>query len=151
MSTVRSLQAVVAIENWVMWQMDVKNAFLHGDLEEDVYMTMPSRYTVYVDDLLLAGNDKSLLTERAKPIKILIDPHLKLTAKNGDLLPNVTEYQRLIGRLIYLGLTRPDITYVVNTMSQFMQHPTSVHMQATKRILRYLKLAPGQGILLASN
>ncbi|XP_021773581.1 uncharacterized protein LOC110737545 [Chenopodium quinoa] len=80
-----------------------------------------------------------------------MDPHLKLTVESGVLLPNATEYQRLIGKLIYLGLTRPDITYAINSLSQFMQQPTSVHMQAAKRILRYLKLARNQGISLASN
>uniref|UniRef100_A0A803MS68 Retroviral polymerase SH3-like domain-containing protein n=1 Tax=Chenopodium quinoa TaxID=63459 RepID=A0A803MS68_CHEQI len=123
---------------------------------------------VYVDDLLLAGNDRSqqgiflsqkkytldLIKEfglqKAKPVKIPMDPHLKLTIENGVPLPSVTEYQRLIGKLIYLGLPRPDITYAVNSLSQFMQQPTSVYMPAAKRVLRYMKLAPGQGILLAS-
>uniref|UniRef100_A0A803MPC2 Integrase catalytic domain-containing protein n=1 Tax=Chenopodium quinoa TaxID=63459 RepID=A0A803MPC2_CHEQI len=64
-----------------------------------------------------------------------------LTHNTRETLPDPAEYQRLIGKLIYLSLTRPDITYTVNSLSQFMQQPTSVHMQAAKRVLRYLKLA----------
>nr|GFA69286.1 cysteine-rich RLK (receptor-like protein kinase) 8 [Tanacetum cinerariifolium] len=54
-----------------------------------------------------------------------------------------------IGQLIYLTVTRPDICYRVQLLSQFIQSPTSVHMQAVKHLLRYLLNSPGQGILLA--
>ncbi|KHN35824.1 Copia protein, partial [Glycine soja] len=58
---------------------------------------------------------------------------------------------RLIGRLIYLTNTRPDITHVVQQLSQYMAHPTSAHSQAAFRILRYLKGSPGSGIFLAAH
>ncbi|KAM1305335.1 hypothetical protein ACFX2F_022890 [Malus domestica] len=56
-------------------------------------------------------------------------------------------YQRLVGRLIYLAHTRPDITYAVSVVSQFMHSPSMDHMTAVMRILAYLKSAPGKGIL----
>ena len=56
-------------------------------------------------------------------------------------------YQRLVGRLIYLSHTRPDIAYVVSVVSQFMHSPSVDHMAAVMRILAYLKSAPGKGIL----
>ena len=56
-------------------------------------------------------------------------------------------YQRLVGRLIYLSHTRPDIAYAVSVVSQFMQSPSVDHMAAVMRILAYLKSAPGKGIL----
>ena len=49
-------------------------------------------------------------------------------------------YQRLVGKLIYLSHTRPDITYVVGVVSQFMHNPKQVHLRATRRILQYLKV-----------
>jgi len=69
-------------------------------------------------------------------------------AENTNILPDPTPYRRLIGRLIYLTHTQPDITYVVHFLSQFVVAPTSQHHQASMRILRYLKNAPSQGIFL---
>jgi len=55
-----------------------------------------------------------------------------------------------VGQLIYLTVTRLDITYTVHVLSQFMQCPTQAHYTTALRVLRYLKHAPGQGILLSS-
>lgn len=57
-------------------------------------------------------------------------------------------YQRIVGRLIYLSHTRPDIAFAVS-VSQFMHAPRVSHVEAVFRILRYLKLAPGQGLFFA--
>jgi hypothetical protein len=56
-------------------------------------------------------------------------------------------YQRLVGKLIYLSHTRPDIAFAVSVVSQFMHDPRSSHMDAVIRILRYLKGCPGKGLL----
>ncbi|XP_071718669.1 uncharacterized mitochondrial protein AtMg00810-like [Rutidosis leptorrhynchoides] len=86
-----------------------------------------------------------------KPYKLPLDQNVKLSADIGTPLPDPEVYRRLIGKLIYLTITRPDICYSVQLLSQFMQNPTSVHLQAVKHVLRYLLLAPSQGILLAKN
>lgn len=69
----------------------------------------------------------------------------------NDPLPDPSSYQRLTGKLIYLTITRPDIAFSVQILAQFMQQPTTVHMQTAKRLLRYLAGTSSQGILLASN
>lgn len=76
---------------------------------------------------------------------------MKLTNNQGDLLLNPSRYRRLIGRLIYLTITRPDITYSVNILSQFMHAPRKPHWDAALRIVRYLKNSPGLGLLFSSN
>ncbi|KAJ0808240.1 putative RNA-directed DNA polymerase [Helianthus annuus] len=68
------------------------------------------------------------------------------TEKNTDCVVDVTNYQKLIGKLIYLSLTRPDISYAVQFLSQFMHSPTSGHLKIALRLLRYLKSSPGKGI-----
>lgn len=274
MTTVRTLLAVAAIQNWYTLQMDVSNAFLNGELFEDIYMKLPPGYMhfgyriklndaaqgpshcnyvckllkalyglrqaprlwfsklsltllalgfkqsksdyslflkqqpsstltvlVYVDDLLICGsamkdidNLKAMLSAQfhmkdlgpisyflgleiarsssgffisqkkytldlltqhgllnCKPLSLPMDSHLKLTPTIGDPLPNPLPYQRLLGQLIYLTITRPDISFTVHTLSQYMNAPTTVHYQAAKRLLRYLAGSPAQGILLASS
>lgn len=63
----------------------------------------------------------------ARKLKLPLDTHHKLTADQGDPLQNVEEYQKLIGKLIYLTITRLDISYSVHLLSKFMQHPTTAH------------------------
>ena len=55
-------------------------------------------------------------------------------------------YQRLIGKLIYLNHTRPDISYDVSLLSQFMSELHEIHLRAAYRILSYLKFTAGQGL-----
>jgi len=59
----------------------------------------------------------------SQPIDTLMDYHVKLDTDMGELFANVGHYKWLVGKLIYLTVTRPDITYVVRVVSQFMQAP----------------------------
>lgn len=68
--------------------------------------------------------------------------------KYPDQTPtNKERYQRLVGKLIYLSHTRPDIAYAVSVVSQFVQCPSEDHMSAVVQILRYLKSALGMGLM----
>jgi hypothetical protein len=77
--------------------------------------------------------------------------NLKLSQSGGDSLDNPSLYKRLVGRLLYLTVTRPDINYSVKRLSQFMAKPTSLHLAAAYRILRYIKGTSGQGLFFSSN
>lgn len=100
----------------------------------------------YTHDLI-----KEYKLSSSRPLQLPLDPNIKLSLNLGDPLPIKSSYQTLIGKLIYLTLTRPDISFAVHTLSQFMHQPTTIHMQAAKRILRYLNNNPSQGILLTSS
>nr|CAD1839764.1 unnamed protein product [Ananas comosus var. bracteatus] len=86
----------------------------------------------------------------ARPAKFLMDQTLKLDSTNGELLKDPTYYRRIVGKLIYLTITRPEITYAVSTLSQCMQQPRRPHLDAMHRLVRYLKEAPGQGLFFPS-
>ena len=73
--------------------------------------------------------------------------HPPLTS-NGTLLLDPTEYRSLIGSLQYLSLTRPDVAFTVNKLAQYMQRPTNDHMQALRRLLRYLSGTSNMGLTL---
>ncbi|KAG8481098.1 hypothetical protein CXB51_025888 [Gossypium anomalum] len=70
-----------------------------------------------------------------------------LSKNDGEYLADPTEYRSLAGALQYIVLTRPDIAYAVNRVCQFMHAPTSLHMVALKRILRYLRGTLSYGLL----
>ena len=76
-----------------------------------------------------------------------MDSNVKLKIKNDEDLVDKGRYQRLVGKLIYLSHTRPDKTFVVSCVSQFMHSPSESQMKVVYRILRYLKGTPGRGLL----
>ncbi|XP_019234403.1 PREDICTED: uncharacterized protein LOC109214896 [Nicotiana attenuata] len=124
---------------------------------------------VYVDDILLAGLEISshpqgyimsqhkftsdLLSEfnchHFSPVMTPLDPSVKL-ALNMDA-PDPSLYRRLIGKLNFLQHTRPDISFTVQHLSQFLQKPQVPDMLAAIHALRYLLNDPAQGILLSSS
>ena len=261
--TVKSVFAVTAIKGWSVFQLDINNAFLHGNLHEEVYMDIPLGYNVsgisnlvcrlvksiyglrqasrewntklkdflidfgfhqsladyslfihkqgssyilavvYVDDILLTGNNVSLidtlkaalhsafsikdlgeakyylglevsrssdgimLSQKkfildmlqsanlldAKPLSIPLDQHVKMydNDKSGRLIDNPLLYRSLVGKMLYLTFTRPDISYSVHLLSQYMQAPREKHLSAVFRVLRYLKCTAGLGLFFQSN
>ena len=82
-----------------------------------------------------------------KPISTPMDPNFRLQDDKGKDLEDVTMYRQLVGSLIYLTLTRPDISYVVGVVSRYMSNPKKPHLDAVRRILRYVKGIINFGIL----
>ncbi|CAN1849719.1 Retrovirus-related Pol polyprotein from transposon TNT 1-94 [Linum perenne] len=256
-TTVRVLLALSASKGWKLWQMDVKNAFLHGELDRQIYMEQPQGFKsghhpeyvcklkkalyglkqaprawygkiaefliqngynlapsdsslfvknqegriavvlVYVDDLIITGDDEVEVTQikanlsvrfkmkelgelrhflglevektkeglflcqhkyskdllekfgmlECKPVSAPVDASVKLRSTEGKDLEDTTTYRQLVGSLIYLTLTRPDLSYAVGLVSRFMQNPKKPHLEAAKRILRYVKGTINHGIL----
>jgi len=64
---------------------------------------------------------------------------VKLSVDEGDLVEDTIMYKRIMGNLIYMTITRFDLSYVVGVVSQFMQTPQKPHLDAVRRILRYIK------------
>ncbi|RVW48502.1 Retrovirus-related Pol polyprotein from transposon TNT 1-94 [Vitis vinifera] len=82
-----------------------------------------------------------------KPVDTPMDPNVKLVPGQGEPLGVPGRYRRLVGKLNYLTITRPDISFPVSVVSQFLQSPCDSHWDAVIRILRYIKSTPGQGVL----
>ena len=95
----------------------------------------------YVLDLL----EETGMTH-CKPAETPMDHTTKLGTLEGSAPVDKGRYQRLVGKLIYLSHTRPDISFSVSVVSQFMNNPTEEHMNAVYRILRYLKMTPRKGL-----
>ena len=86
-----------------------------------------------------------------KPANVLMDPKVQLSVVDGDILPNISQYRRLIGRLLYFSFSRPNITFVVHKLSQFLAQPRLPHLKAAHHLLKYLKSNPGQGLFFSSS
>ncbi|KAI3739249.1 hypothetical protein L2E82_29648 [Cichorium intybus] len=86
-----------------------------------------------------------------KPIETPMMTNHKLHMEIKAKLADKERYQRLVGKLIYLAHTRPDIAYAVGVVSQFMHEPQAAHMEAVIRIIRYLKGTSNHGVLFKSN
>ncbi|XP_019093242.1 PREDICTED: uncharacterized protein LOC109129447 [Camelina sativa] len=86
-----------------------------------------------------------------RPTTFPLEQYHKLAYAKGSLFPEPTRYRRLIGRLIYLGNTRPELSYAIHILSHFMASPQQAHWDAALRVVCYLKNSPGQGILLRAN
>ena len=85
-----------------------------------------------------------------KPSRFPAKENVTLIQGDEDLLEDASQYQRLVGCLIYLTITQPYLAYAVHIHSQFMDKPRQPHLEAAHKVLRCIKQAPGQGILLPS-
>nr|GEW20321.1 putative zinc finger, CCHC-type [Tanacetum cinerariifolium] len=93
-------------------------------------------------------NDCSLFVKKHKDefIAVLVYVDDILITGKGNLLSNPEAYRRLVGRLLYLTMTRPDISYVVQHLSQFVSAPTDLYMQVGLHLLKYLKGTVSKGL-----
>ena len=86
-----------------------------------------------------------------KPVDTLIVQNHELGEYSNQAPTDKGRYRRLVGKLIYLSHTCPNIAYVVSIVNQFMHNPSEDHMDVITRILRYLKSSPGKGLMFSKN
>lgn len=262
MVTLRFLLATAVHHNWHIAQLDINNAFRRGDLNEEMYMSLPQRYkhtstilnpvwklqkslyglnqanrqwftklttfllnswftqsytdtylltykkecdflalVIYVDDILLTDNNLQLfnhykhqldlafsiqdlgslnyyqgiefmrnttsitMTQRKytlellynakvsdlKPSHIPINPIENLNDTNGEPLEYPSQYRALVEKLLYLTITRPDLSYLAHLLRQSSHSPRIPHWKALIKVLRYIKLCHGQGLFFPTN
>ena len=109
---------------------------LHYFLGLEVHRTPTNLRLMKTKYLMSILKSASMLD--CKPQSTLVVSRRKLSMSDGLLLSYPHEYRRLVGALQYLTFTRPDISYFVQQVCQFMHSPRDAHLQAVKRILRYL-------------
>ena len=96
----------------------------------------------YIVDLLRRAK-----MDGAKPSSTLISTSLTLDNTSGNILPDPFQFRSLVEGLQYLIWTRPDISFSVNQVCQFLKEPRTHHLIAVKRILRYLKDTANMGLV----
>lgn len=99
----------------------------------------------YIIDLLR----KTKISD-AKPVATPMSSGQVLTLSSGDIISDLSTYRATVGSLQYLSLTRPDIAFAVNRLSQYMHQPRTLHWEAVKRVLRYLVGTANLGIFFSA-
>ncbi|GJZ63557.1 retrovirus-related pol polyprotein from transposon TNT 1-94 [Tanacetum coccineum] len=115
--------------------MDVKSAFLNGVINDEVYVAQPPGFIDFVKPNYVYKLKKALycLKQAPKAWKT------KLTRdEEGEFVDN-TKYRGMIGSLLYLTASRPDIMFSVCLCARFQEDPKTSHLEAVKRIFRYIK------------
>ncbi|GKV45069.1 hypothetical protein SLEP1_g52192 [Rubroshorea leprosula] len=171
--TIRTILAIATSKQWQIRQLDVKNAFLHGYLNEPVYMEQPPGFLdpkfpthlsqeFAIKDLgwlnFFLGIEVHytslglILSQSKYALNILSRAQMKgcnsistpmalkahSSHSSNDAFHDLTHYRSIVGTLQYLTFTRPDLSFAVNYVCQFMNIPTIENYQTIKRILRYV-------------
>ncbi|GJV33381.1 ribonuclease H-like domain-containing protein [Tanacetum coccineum] len=150
---IRLFLAYASFKDFVVYQMDVKSAFLYGKIEEEVYVCQPPGFEdpefpdrVYKVEKALYGLHQA---PKACDVKTASTPMetYKPLLKDADG-EDVDEhlYISMIGSLIYLNSSRPDIMFAICDCARFQVNAKSLHLHAVKRIFRYLKGQPKLGL-----
>ena len=84
-------------------------------------------------------------------MKTPMDPNVKLYEDQGELLSNTERYRHLVGKLNYLTITHPDISFPISVLSQYMKDPHLPHWEAVIRIMRHLKAHPNHSLFYKVN
>ncbi|XP_055806861.1 uncharacterized mitochondrial protein AtMg00810-like [Solanum dulcamara] len=99
------------------------------------------RYFIGIEVMRFGKNHKLTAVDYNAHVGNKVDPEVE----------DLVGYQKLIGKLIYLTITRPDICYAIQVLSQFTQRPKQSHLDVAIRVVRYLKGSPGLGLFFPSN
>ncbi|GKA82760.1 putative ribonuclease H-like domain-containing protein [Tanacetum coccineum] len=158
---IRLFLAYASFMRFIVYQMDVKSAFLYGTIEEEVYVYQPPGFEdphfpdkVYKkDDGIFINQDKyvaDILKKfdfvTVKTASTPMEPNKALVKDEEADNVDVHLYRSMIGSLMYLTASRPDITFAVCACARFQVTPKISHLHAVKRIFRYLKGQPKLGL-----
>nr|GEZ10466.1 hypothetical protein [Tanacetum cinerariifolium] len=204
LEAIRIFLAYVAHKNMVVYQMDVKTAFLNGNLRENVYVSQPDRKNgndlllvqIYVDDIIFAAptlelcdlfanltcskfkmsmmekisfflglqifqNPRGIFINQSKyaleslkkygfescdPVDTPMVEKSKLDEDKEGKAVDPSHYRGMIGTLLYLTASRPDLQFAICMCARYQARPTKKHVHTVKRIFRYLRGTVNQGL-----
>ena len=144
------MQGIQDLKHFLSCQFEMKdlgplNYFLGQEVSSsaDGYYLTQAKYT---SDLI----SRAGITD-SKIVDTPIEYNCRLNSHDGESLSDATLYRQLVGSLIYLNVTRPDISYAIHVVSQFMAAPESPHYAVVLRIFRYLKGTIFNGLHFSSH
>ncbi|KAL5569300.1 hypothetical protein UlMin_025875 [Ulmus minor] len=161
LESIRMLLAFACFKDFILFQMDVKSAFLNGFIIEEVYVEQPPGFTSfdfpnhlnYFLGLQIKQSKEGIFLNQSKYIRDLLNrfgmkyskaastpmsPTIKLDKDENGKSVDITKYRGMIGALLYLTSSRPDIMFSVCLCARFQSNPKESHLSAVKRIFKYL-------------
>ncbi|GJS06098.1 retrovirus-related pol polyprotein from transposon TNT 1-94 [Tanacetum coccineum] len=136
---IRIFIANAASKNMTIYNMDVKTSFLNGELKEEVYVSQPEGFVdpnhpTHVYRLKTGGGMDS-----CDPVDTPMVDRLKLDEDPLGIPVDQTRFCSMVGSLMYLTASRPDLVFVVCMCARYQASPTKKHLEALKRVFRYLR------------
>nr|GFA95038.1 uncharacterized mitochondrial protein AtMg00810-like [Tanacetum cinerariifolium] len=150
LDVIRIFLAFVAHMNMIIYQMDVKAAFVNGILREEAYVSKPNRFVdkdnlnhVYKLKKALYGLKQA--SRACDPVDTLIVVKSKLDEDLQGKAVDPTHYRGMVGTLMYTA-SRPHLTFVVSMCARYQAKPIEKHLHAIKRIYKYLRGTVNRGL-----
>nr|GFB05063.1 uncharacterized mitochondrial protein AtMg00810-like [Tanacetum cinerariifolium] len=158
LEAIRIFLTYVAHKNMVVYQMDVKTAFLNGNLREE--MTMIGKISfflglhisqsprgIFINQLKYALESlKKYGFESGDPVDTPMVEKSKLDEDKEGKAADPLHYRGMIGTLIYLTASRPDLQFAICMCARYQARPTEKYLHVVKRIFRYLRGTVNQGL-----
>ncbi|GJW41631.1 retrotransposon protein, putative, ty1-copia subclass [Tanacetum coccineum] len=146
LEAIRIFLAFAAHMNMVIYQMDVKTAFLNGNLREEVYISQSPRGIFINQSKYALESLKKYGYESCDPVDTPMVEKSKLDEDKEGKAVDPSHYRGMIGTLLYLTASRPDLQFAICMCARYQARPTEKHLNAVKRIFRYLKGTVHRGL-----
>ncbi|GJY70939.1 retrovirus-related pol polyprotein from transposon TNT 1-94 [Tanacetum coccineum] len=153
LEAIRIFLANAANKNMTIYQMDVKTVFLNGKLKEEVYVSQSEGFVdpdhphhVYRLKKALYGLKQKFDLYKSDPVDTPMVVRTKLDEDLSGIPVDQTQYRSMIGSLMYLTASRPDLVFAVCMCARYQSKPTKKHLEAVKRVFRYLQGTINMGL-----
>ncbi|GJS10911.1 copia protein [Tanacetum coccineum] len=146
LEAVRMFIAFAAHMNINIFEMDVKTAFLNGPLKEEVYVSQPEGFIDSEFPNHVYKLKKALYGLKQAPRACTPMATERLDANLQGTLTDQTTYRRMIGWLMYLIASRPDIAFATFVCAHYQARPTVKHLKEVKQIFQYLRQSYNMGL-----
>ncbi|GJV29486.1 retrovirus-related pol polyprotein from transposon TNT 1-94 [Tanacetum coccineum] len=160
LESIRIFLTFATYMNFIVYQMDIKSAFLNGKLKEEFYVKQPLGFESNEFPNHIKQSERSISINQEKYVKDLLKKYdINGSSVNTPMVPpnnlgpdlsgkavNETQYRGMIGSLMYLTASRLDIQFSTCLCTRYQANPKESHLIAVKIIFRYLKGTPSLGL-----